>query len=166
LCQVRYSFFFQWFVFRAPIDNPAGLFAGLEWGRFPNFEAASFTLTSVAIILPLGTLTAQQLGPGGSLAYLSGRSNRSDASNLKEKPSFRAATSTANSGVSPGVSVTCGSDGRNLSLASSCKKDQHSRDAKLDHYDLELRHIDSTRALTPHGGVRVDTDLEQQETRI
>ncbi|KAL2205559.1 mating type pheromone G-protein coupled receptor, partial [Sarocladium strictum] len=34
------------------------IFTGLEWGHFQNFEAASLTLTSVALILPLGTVAA------------------------------------------------------------------------------------------------------------
>ncbi|UKZ76739.1 hypothetical protein TrVFT333_004448 [Trichoderma virens FT-333] len=37
------------------------IFATLEWYHFINFEAGSLTPTTVAIILPLGTLVAQRL---------------------------------------------------------------------------------------------------------
>ena len=41
----------------------------MEWGDWPNFEAASLTLTSVALILPLGTLAAQRLSASYGLEY-------------------------------------------------------------------------------------------------
>ncbi|KAH7313792.1 fungal pheromone mating factor STE2 GPCR-domain-containing protein [Stachybotrys elegans] len=42
------------------------IFTGLQWGHFTNFEAASLTLTSVAVILPLGTIAAQRMASSGS----------------------------------------------------------------------------------------------------
>ncbi|TWU71960.1 hypothetical protein ED733_001358 [Metarhizium rileyi] len=119
------------------------IFAALEWGHFQNFEAASLTQTSVAIILPLGTLAAQQISSARSLGYVSSGSNKSsNSSNEREKLT---SPSAAAAGFS-GLRTTCGS-------------------VRLDHFDLELRKIDSTSALA-NDGVRVDTDLEQRETRI
>ncbi|GJN86958.1 hypothetical protein PLIIFM63780_010540 [Purpureocillium lilacinum] len=46
------------------------VFAGLEWGTFQNFESQSLVAASVIILLPIGTLIAQQIsarsfaGPG------------------------------------------------------------------------------------------------------
>ncbi|UNI15313.1 pheromone alpha factor receptor [Purpureocillium takamizusanense] len=37
------------------------IFAGLEWGSFQNFESQSLVTASVIILLPLGTLIAQQI---------------------------------------------------------------------------------------------------------
>ncbi|KAF7543802.1 hypothetical protein G7Z17_g10448 [Cylindrodendrum hubeiense] len=51
------------------------IFAGLEWGHFTNFESASLTLTSVAIILPLGTLAAQRMAQSSNSAYASADSS-------------------------------------------------------------------------------------------
>ncbi|QPG98225.1 hypothetical protein C2857_007390 [Epichloe festucae Fl1] len=139
------------------------IFAGLEWGHFPNFEAASLTHTSVAIILPLGTLAAQQITRGTSLAYLSsGRGTGSDksakSSNTREKST---AVTAANF---PSVSTMCGSSSPNrMCLLSQCHVPE-SRAQGLDHFDLELRQIDSASALADR--VRVDTDLQQEETRI
>lgn len=133
------------------------IFAGLEWGHFPNFEAASLTQSSVAIILPLGTLAAQQITKNGSLAYISNGSNKSGNSysnGEKSSPSFTRPNFS-------GVSTTCGSGNRHQS---SCGTGEP-RARKLDHFDLELRQIDSTSALADDH-VRVDTDLEQKETRI
>lgn len=76
------------------------VFAGLEWGRFQNFEAASLTPTSVAVILPLGTLAAQRVasrlgsaadGPGRlACAPLSGSSRGSAARRPRPRPRTRA----------------------------------------------------------------------------
>ncbi|KHN95175.1 pheromone receptor [Metarhizium album ARSEF 1941] len=139
------------------------VFAALEWGRFQNFEAASLTQTSVAVVLPLGTLAAQQITAGGSLAYLSGGSNKSGSrSNGGEKPN---PPSAAAAGFKA-VSTTCGSGGlgQSPSLFSACTG-RGARPPGMDHFDLELRKIDSDSALA-NEGVRIDTDLEQNETRI
>ncbi|KJK76241.1 hypothetical protein H634G_08647 [Metarhizium anisopliae BRIP 53293] len=126
--------------------------------------AASLTQTSVAIILPLGTLAARQMTtPGGSLAYLSGASNHksSGPSARGEKPT---PPSTA-AGFS-GLSTTCGSGSLHQSPSVfSTYPSREARPSKLDHFDLELSRIDSTGALA-NERVRIDTDLEQNETRI
>ncbi|KAK9444239.1 Fungal pheromone mating factor STE2 GPCR [Metarhizium brunneum] len=139
------------------------VFAALEWGHFQNFEAASLTQTSVAIILPLGTLAAQQMTAGGSLAYLSGASNHKSSG-----PSGGGEKSTPPStavGFS-GLSTTCGSGSLHQSPSVfSTYPSREARPSKLDHFDLELSRIDSTGALA-NDRVRIDTDLEQNETRI
>ncbi|KAL7792590.1 fungal pheromone mating factor STE2 GPCR domain-containing protein [Trichoderma ceciliae] len=53
------------------------VFAILEWHHFINFEAGSLTPTSVAIILPLGSLAAQRMV----------LSNQNGPSNLSSNPS-------------------------------------------------------------------------------
>ncbi|KAG5991001.1 hypothetical protein E4U43_004137 [Claviceps pusilla] len=166
------------------------IFAALEWAHFPNFESASLTHTSVALILPLGTLAAQQITHGSTLAYLSpaasanphGRSNNSSNSNSNSNSNFvgtekfhNHTTAVATSPPLPphgkfaSVSTTCGSGSPTclLTSSSSASSSSHVSGAKkqrLDHFDLELRQIDSTSELADH--VRVDMDVEQEETRI
>ena len=130
------------------------IFAGLEWGRFTNFEAASVSQSSVAIVLPLGSLVAQQMTTTpGSLAALSSamsnssmtQANGSKGQELAHKfPSF--STTGASTLRHPSVSSPSGSSDR----------------PKPSHYDLELLRIDST-GTDDH--IRLDTDLEQTDAR-
>ncbi|KAG6001703.1 hypothetical protein E4U21_003906 [Claviceps maximensis] len=168
------------------------IFAALEWAHFAKFESASLTHTSVALILPLGTLIAQQMTQGGSLAYLSpagsavghdsrghgnngshGRSNKSNGGsknrNFEKSEMFYTTTTTTTTppgqhqnGMFTSLSTTCGS-GSPMSTTSSHGSGDVKKQ-KLDHFDLELRQIDSTGELADH--VRVDMDVEQEETRI
>ncbi|KAG6059868.1 hypothetical protein E4U32_003779 [Claviceps aff. humidiphila group G2b] len=200
------------------------IFAGLEWAHFPNFESASLTHTSVALILPLGTLVAQQVSQASgnnnnNLSYLSttnpGHSHHTRASNTtREKPDHD--PSACHSMSTPchiaSVSTTCrsgsgsgsgsGSPTRLLSSSSLFKRGPNSTMGKsmsmdrssdsykgvgahrLDHFDLELRRIDSSEggdglALADHHDhghdpdhdhdhdhVRVDMHVAQEETRI
>ncbi|KAG5979074.1 hypothetical protein E4U55_005599 [Claviceps digitariae] len=181
------------------------IFAALEWAHFPNFESASLTHTSVALILPLGTLAAQQITHHGSpLAYLSpggstasrpnGRSHNSHTSSSNfvrsEKFGFQAHTATTVTAASssppppppPGgkfgsVSTTCGagagagspSPGCLLTSSSCSSNGSGGKTQRLDHFELELRQIDSTSGLGAGRAadqVRVDMDVEQEETRI
>ncbi|QUC20506.1 uncharacterized protein UV8b_04747 [Ustilaginoidea virens] len=144
------------------------VFAALEWAKIPNFESASLTQTSVVIILPLGTLAAQQMSHGGSLAYLtgsnkssqkSGSGSGSGSSNAGEKSSRSPMPSLPLSASSPGLSSP-----HNSALSPPYEPEESPR-RKLDHFDLELRQIDCTSELADHGG-RVDTDLQHKETRI
>ncbi|KAG5930147.1 hypothetical protein E4U42_002886 [Claviceps africana] len=138
-------------------------FAALEWAHFPNFESASLTHTSVALILPLGTLAAQQITQGRTLGFLSpGASAPPDA--RSEKP--RSGTDPSPSATKfASVSTTCGSGPPTDVLSSSSSSHGlAARKQRLDPFDLELRQIDSTSALADH--VRVDRDVEQEETRI
>ncbi|KAG6120856.1 hypothetical protein E4U13_005760 [Claviceps humidiphila] len=201
------------------------IFAGLEWAHFPNFESASLTHTSVALILPLGTLVAQQVSQASgnnnnnNLSYLSttnpGHSHHTRASNTtREKPDHD--PSACHSMSTPchiaSVSTTCRSGsgsgsgtgsptrllsssslfkrGPNSTMGKSMSMDRSSDSCKgvgahrLDHFDLELRRIDSSEggdglALVDHHGhghdpdhdhdhdhVRVDMHVAQEETRI
>ncbi|KAG5965110.1 hypothetical protein E4U58_002957 [Claviceps cyperi] len=192
------------------------IFAGLEWAHFPNFESASLTHASVALILPLGTLVAQQVSQASgnnnnnnnnnnNLSYLSatnpGHSHHTRASNTtREKPHHDLSHSMSMPSNIASVSTTCrsgsgsgsgsGSPTRLLSLSSlfnrgpnsamgkSMSMDRSSESCKgvgahrLDHFDLELRRIDSSEggdglALADHHDhVRVDMHVAQEETRI
>ncbi|EFY91582.1 pheromone receptor [Metarhizium acridum CQMa 102] len=138
------------------------VFAALEWGHFQNFEAASLTQTSVAIILPLGTLAAQRMTTGGSLGYISGGSNKSSNPSNRGEKSNPPLTTVGFSGIS----TTCGSGSLHPSPSLfSTYPSREARPSKLDHFDLELIKIDSTSALA-NDRVRIDTDLEQNDTRI
>ncbi|KAJ6443548.1 pheromone receptor [Purpureocillium lavendulum] len=55
----------------------AAIFAGLEWGSFQNFESQSLIAASVIILLPIGTLIAQQIS-SRSLAAGGSACSRSD----------------------------------------------------------------------------------------
>ncbi|KAG5920721.1 hypothetical protein E4U53_003882 [Claviceps sorghi] len=143
------------------------IFAALEWAHFPNFESASLTQTSVVLILPLGTLVAQQITQGRTLGFLSPA-----ASDFPEGTNARSEKSRAGMATSPpgtkfaSVSTTCGSGSPTdvLSSSSSSSRGLAVKKQRLDPFDLELRQIDSASALADH--VRVDMDVEQEETRI
>ncbi|KAG6231142.1 hypothetical protein E4U26_007177 [Claviceps purpurea] len=204
------------------------IFAGLEWAHFPNFESASLTHTSVALILPLGTLVAQQVSQASgnnnnnnNLSYLSttnpghSHSHHTRASNTtREKPHHDLSHSMSTPSHIASISTTCrsgsgsgsgsGSPTRLLSSSSLFKRGPNSTNTmsksmsmdrssdsckgagvgagagahRLDHFDLELRRIDSSGeddelALADHHGhdhdrdhVRVDMHVAQEETRI
>ncbi|KAG6073765.1 hypothetical protein E4U15_006313 [Claviceps sp. LM218 group G6] len=193
------------------------IFAGLEWAHFPNFESASLTHTSVALILPLGTLVAQQVSQASgnnnnnnnNLSYLSttnpGHSHHTRASNTtREKPDHDPSASHSMSMPChiASISTTCRSGsgsgsgsgsptrllsssslfkrGPNSTMGKSMSMDRSSDSCKdvgahrLDHFDLELRRIDSSEggdglALADHHDhdhVRVDMHVAQEETRI
>ncbi|KAG6256737.1 hypothetical protein E4U23_000947 [Claviceps purpurea] len=192
------------------------IFAGLEWAHFPNFESASLTHTSVALILPLGTLVAQQVSQASgnnnnnnNLSYLSttnpghSHSHHTRASNTtREKPHHDLTHSMSTPSHIASISTTCrsgsgsgsgsGSPTRLLSSSSLFKRGPNSTNTmsksmsmdrssdsckgagahRLDHFDLELRRIDSSGeddelALADHHDhVRVDMHVAQEETRI
>ncbi|KAI9150425.1 Tumor susceptibility protein [Paramyrothecium foliicola] len=133
------------------------LFAGLEWGQFTNFESASLTLTSVAVILPLGTLAAQRMSRSNNVAYQS------------ETPSGQGALlpGTANSSL-PLKATSYSSNSRSdttplTSVLSRCEAGR-STTRGLDALDLELGELDrmnSQRELI-NGHVRIDHDFEQR----
>ncbi|KAJ2976829.1 hypothetical protein NQ176_g4715 [Zarea fungicola] len=120
------------------------VFAGLEWGKFTNFEAASLTVTSVVIILPLGTLTAQRISSYGSQSYLAGNEFRKQ----NGQPTFGSAALQTNhtkpsnatfcsngTTVTPQTSVTSRAD---ISLIGRSEN-------RMDPIDLELCRIDNFR---------------------
>ncbi|KAG6185367.1 hypothetical protein E4U36_001386 [Claviceps purpurea] len=203
------------------------IFAGLEWAHFPNFESASLTHTSVALILPLGTLVAQQVSQASgnnnnNLSYLSttnpshshSHSHTRASNTTREKPHHDLTHSMSTPSHIASISTTCrsgsgsgsgsGSPTRLLSSSSLFKRGPNSTNTmsksmsmdrssdsckgagagvgagahRLDHFDLELRRIDSSGeddelALADHHGhdhdrdhVRVDMHVAQEETRI
>ncbi|EQK99119.1 tumor mating-type alpha-pheromone receptor [Ophiocordyceps sinensis CO18] len=101
------------------------VFAGLEWGKFQNFESASLTHSSVVIILPLGTLAAQRM-----------TARPSTAGNVAHSPP----------GGTPGPRRQAND---NTSMASySWPPSTPARAGAVEHhFDLELRQLDSTSDL-------------------
>ncbi|PNY24076.1 Uncharacterized protein TCAP_05984 [Tolypocladium capitatum] len=137
------------------------VFAGLEWGTFQNFEAGSLTLTSVALILPLGTMAAQQISlrnasPGNSnnLAYYP-NSRSAGSSGLRNVGSATTTITTTLSSALPAFKIpsmttSCGSGPatRRGSVLSKAERGGKGVAAPpVDHFDFELRQIDSTSAL-------------------
>ncbi|KAK2590589.1 pheromone alpha factor receptor [Conoideocrella luteorostrata] len=143
------------------------IFAGLEFAKFPNFEAGSLTQSSVVIILPLGTLAAQQMTRNGSLAYISsgGHNSSSTYGNSSNTPRGNA-RNNATPNEFPSVSPSGDSSPlrQRGGVPSSPYEASDRRARRPDHFDIELQLIDSTSALADHP-VRVDTDLGQNETR-
>jgi pheromone alpha factor receptor len=134
------------------------LFSGLEWGHFTNFESASLTLTSVAVILPLGTLAAQRMTRSNNFAYpsdsFSGQGGLLPGTGNSSMPLKGASfSSSCRGGPAPQVSIL-----------SRCEASVHNIH-HLDALDLELGSLDSQRELVP-GHVRVDRDFEQRIDRI
>lgn len=137
------------------------IFCGLEWGQFLNFEAASLTLTSTTIILPMGTLAAQRMAQSGNIALLSAGSSNSGGVFFSE-PRWHSSTSppkaasmTNSSSATAQVSVMSRCEAGNLPA---------SRD-RIHAADLALAHVDTHRELDG-GRVRVDRDLEQRVERV
>lgn len=133
------------------------VFTGLEWGDWPNFEAASLTLTSVTLILPLGTLAAQRLSQSLGLQYenSTGQSHTiiADGSSGSHRPlkAISSLTASSRTGTTPQISVS-----------SRCEAMGSQRG--LDPIDVELGQID---AYDVHNGqVRVDRGFEQREERL
>ncbi|KAJ4133769.1 pheromone alpha factor receptor [Fusarium equiseti] len=129
------------------------IFASLEWARFVNFESASLTLTSVAVILPLGTLAAQRIaGSAPNSANSSGASSgaRYGISGPSSFTGFKA----------PSFS-TGTTDRPHVSIYARCEAGTSSRE-HINPQDLELAKID---AETDHH-VRVDRAFLQREERI
>lgn len=126
----------------------AVIFAILEWHHFINFESGSLTPTSVAIILPLGSLAAQRLALAGQHASSSditsypsssgaavyhGRYKSTRGSGSGSRTPLKAGSlfSTTTNG-----STAAGNNNNNNNSSSSTARDI------LDPIDLELRQID------------------------
>ncbi|KAM4065919.1 fungal pheromone mating factor STE2 GPCR domain-containing protein [Hirsutella rhossiliensis] len=156
------------------------IFAGLEWGHFQNFEAASLTPTSVAIILPLGTLAAQRMttrpNTAGNGANNLARLPPSGSSGAAAHPSSGNHCSATPKDSSLSTSWNSeGSGNHSSSVPSKCLCERGpapgqatSASARrggtvVDHFDLELRQIDSTSALA---GDMTEHCLVQHDKRI
>ncbi|KAH7121320.1 fungal pheromone mating factor STE2 GPCR-domain-containing protein [Dactylonectria macrodidyma] len=133
------------------------IFAGLEWGHFTNFESASLTLTSVAIILPLGTLSAQRMASKTTSAYASadssGRYPPTTGTGSSAHPIKRASFSTNHTGTAAQVSI--------LSRCEAAMM-PHARPGSSG---VELANLTEEAEADGHH-VRVDRNLVQREERI
>ncbi|KAH6969178.1 fungal pheromone mating factor STE2 GPCR-domain-containing protein [Fusarium avenaceum] len=131
------------------------IFASLEWAHFVDFEVASLTLTSVAVILPLGTLAAQRIASSNANTPIASNASsgiRYGVSGPTSFTGFKAPSfSTHRSGATdrPGVSVYA-----------RCEAGTSSRD-HINPHDVELGKIDAD---CDH--VRVERAFLQHEERI
>lgn len=136
----------------------AVVFCGLQWGTYTNFEASSLTLTSVVIILPMGTLAAQRIAhSGGSFIYSSGAASAADRGfqgSINSRTPLKGSFSTASRGTG----------GPQVSLSSRCEAGMSSRD-QLHPEDVEMGRVRSDYKMGS-GQVHVQRNLEQYEERM
>ena len=118
----------------------------MEWAKFTNFESGSLTLTSVILILPLGTLTAQRISSQGSQSYMAGEKFRRQQPQTRS--AFGAASSHQANHTKP-ASVTFSSNGTTvtpqISAGSRPEVSLMDRPERMDPIDLELSRIDACR---------------------
>lgn len=124
-----------------PILISAAVFAGLEWANFTNFEAASLTMTSVIIILPLGTLMAQRISSQGSQSYLAGSNFRRQNAQGTAQP----LNSRNMKKPSDATMYSRATDTPQASVASRADVSLIGRTEPMDPIDLELSRIDAFR---------------------
>ncbi|KAJ3498966.1 hypothetical protein NLG97_g727 [Lecanicillium saksenae] len=121
------------------------IFAGLEWAKNTNFESASLTVTSVIIILPLGTLAAQRISSYGSQSYMAGSNFRKQQG--QDHSGFGAASRQGI--LSKPSNATFSSNGTTvtpqISVASRAEMSLIDRPERMDPIDLELSRIDAFR---------------------
>lgn len=126
----------------------AAIFAGLEWAKFTNFESGSLTLTSVILILPLGTLTAQRISSQGSQSYLAAEKFRKNQTQTRSAFGAAASSSHQANHTKP-PSVTFSSNGTTvtpqISAVSRPETSLLDRPERMDPIDLELSRIDACR---------------------
>ncbi|KAI5458873.1 fungal pheromone mating factor STE2 GPCR-domain-containing protein [Mariannaea sp. PMI_226] len=129
------------------------IFAGLEWAHFTNFESASLTLTSVAIILPLGTLTAQRFAHSANHFY----------------PTSSSAVSGRGTNTSNGQSVFVpkkpSSTATQFSIVSHCEAGGASSHNRRGSDALELGKL-SEQGQMYSSQVRIYRNLTQHEERV
>lgn len=128
----------------------------MELGNWAAFEAASLTLTSVALILPLGTLTARRLSQSHGLGYDNFSSTTRVAlpfnlNNSQLSPGTKSFATSSNATATPQSTVL-----------SHCEAGAYRNDP--DTMDLELCQLDGDRIY--NGQVRVYHSFEQNEQRI
>ncbi|KAM0448043.1 hypothetical protein ACHAQK_000022 [Fusarium lateritium] len=131
------------------------IFASLEWAHFVDFEVASLTLTSVAVILPLGTLAAQRIA--------SSNANTPIASNASSGVRYGVSGPTSFTGFkAPSFSThrSGATDRPGVSVYARCEAGTSSRE-HINPHDVELGKIDAD---CDH--VRVDRAFLQHEERI
>jgi len=119
----------------------------LEFGNFTNFESGSLTMTSVIVVLPLGTLVAQRLATAPSTTAQTGSGNSRSSNKSGSKKGFLSSWSHRSGGLASQVTSR---------IQRSPPKE------KPDHVDLELQRIINDDS----NGIWVDRDIEQRsETR-
>ncbi|EGX90334.1 mating-type alpha-pheromone receptor PreB [Cordyceps militaris CM01] len=125
------------------------IFAGLEWAKFTNFESGSLTLTSVIIILPLGTLAAQRISSQGSQSYQAGsdfRRQQQQQQQLTQQTQTRGVGHRSLTKPSSSVTFSCGSPVTpQISAGSKADVSLMDRSERMDPIDLELSRIDACR---------------------
>ncbi|KAH8177797.1 fungal pheromone mating factor STE2 GPCR domain-containing protein [Sarocladium implicatum] len=172
------------------------IFTGLEFGHFQNFEAASLTLTSVVLILPLGTVAARRMVRSNHLGY---DSNISDSNGMNPgstsgtgsgtgphrghqnryrsvAPETATSTTPLKSAASFTSSRTASSPSAQFSsILSRCEagggdqghhNNHAQRQQRPDHYDLELGEIEGEPMDSKRARVRVESAFEQREERV
>ncbi|KAI6782694.1 uncharacterized protein J7T54_000837 [Emericellopsis cladophorae] len=137
------------------------IFTGLEWGHWANFESASLTLTSVTLILPMGTLAAQRFTQSYGLEYGRSADNRRNMIPMITHGSHRplkdasSITNSSRTGTTPHISVS-----------SRCEGGMVASSRSTDPVDVELGQIDDASTYNTASRVRVDRELEQREERL
>ncbi|KAM3565680.1 hypothetical protein ARSEF4850_001280 [Beauveria asiatica] len=127
------------------------IFAGLEWAKFTNFESGSLTLTSVIIILPLGTLAAQRISAQGSQGYEAGRlfHEQQQQQARTRSGAFGGASHQGQPANKAPSSITLSTSGTpitpQISAGSRPELPLVDRPERLDPIDLELSRIDAFR---------------------
>ncbi|KAM0666939.1 hypothetical protein ACQRIT_005638 [Beauveria bassiana] len=127
------------------------IFAGLEWAKFTNFESGSLTLTSVIIILPLGTLAAQRISGQGSQGYQAGHlfHEQQQQQARTRSGAFGSASQQSHPTNKVPSSITLSTSGTpitpQISAGSRPELPLVDRPERLDPIDLELGRIDAFR---------------------
>ncbi|KAK5994911.1 hypothetical protein PT974_03299 [Cladobotryum mycophilum] len=121
------------------------IFTGLEWAHFATFEAGSLALTSVILILPLGTLAAQRVAQSPSVSHTSdfsgGTYKTSRSGTHPSKASSRSPFST-NGSSTTAAAASSRADTLINNPSRSCEEGTASSRERLDPIELELRHIE------------------------
>lgn len=131
----------------------------MEWGHWINFESASLTLTSVAIILPMGTLTAQRMAQNGSNFSYSSAGDSSVRYNASFSGRGAGSSMVPLKASSFSTHRTATTVERAPAVFARCEAGMSSRD-RMNPVDLELGKYDSD------SHVRVDRNLTQHEERV
>lgn len=134
------------------------IFAGLEWSHFTNFESGSLTLTSVVLILPLGTLAAQRMANVSTFALSSGDSNIHYNGLRTNTTTSMKPIKTTSFGASRATTAV------NASVFSRCEAGMSSRD-RINPIDMEMDkfHPDIEAGTRQ---IQVERGMYQHEERI
>ncbi|CAM1501150.1 Fc.00g103120.m01.CDS01 [Cosmosporella sp. VM-42] len=135
------------------------IFSGLEWSHLA-FEAASLTLTSVALILPLGTLAAQRMSHVTSFALNSADSN----CHYNGVPNTGTCTSSMKPLKTTSFSTNRTGTTAQASVFSRCEAGMTSRD-RINPMDMELGKFQPDLE-TGERHIQVDRNFSQHEERI